>query len=367
MKIGILTSSRADYGIYVPLISKLSKDSRFELIIIAFGMHLQKQYGETIKEIERDNFGIIHKVKGMPKYDMPEDISKGYGKLIIEFSSYWKENKFDCVLASGDRFEMSAAVQAGIPFEVLFAHLHGGETTLGAIDNIYRHQITLASKMHFVASDVYRDKVIEIVGCSSNVFNVGALSLDGVDELILPDWDDVRSKFGIPDKSFILVTLHPETIQVQKNELYSSITFETLSELCQTYQIIITMVNADTMGKYYKDMAFKLKKKFSDSITLVDNFGKENYFSAMKSSKFLLGNSSSGIIEAASFGKYVVNVGNRQEGRAQSKNIINCKFDQNEMIEATHKALELENFNGDNIYFRENVADTIIKTIKKFL
>ena len=360
MKIGILTSSRADYGIYVPLISILSKDSRFELTIIAFGMHLQKQYGETIKEIERDNFGVIHKVKGMPKNDMPEDISKGYGKLIIEFSSYWKENKFDCVLALGDRFEMSAAVQAGIPFGVLFAHLHGGETTLGAIDNIYRHQITLASKMHFVASDVFRDKVIEIVGCSSNVFNVGALSIDGVNELILPDWDDVRYKFGIPDKSFILVTLHPETIEVEKNELYSSITFETLAELCQPYQIIITMANADTMGKYYRDMAFKLKKKFSDSITLVDNFGKENYFSAMKSSKFLLGNTSSGIIEAASFGKFVINLGKRQEGRLRNANVFDTNFNKDEIMDCVKKIEENMVYKGENKYFKNNTVENII-------
>ena len=360
MKIGILTSSRADYGIYVPLISKLSTDSRFELTIIAFGMHLQKQYGETIKKIERDNFGVIHKVKGMPKNYMPEDISKGYGKLIIEFSSYWKENKFECVLALGDRFEMSAAVQAGIPFGVLFAHLHGGETTLGAIDNIYRHQITLASKMHFVASDVFRDKVIEIVGCSSNVFNVGALSIDGVDELILPDWDDVRYKFGIPDKSFILVTLHPETIQVEKNELYSSITFETLAELCQTYQIIITMANADTMSKYYRDMAFKLKKKFSDSITLVDNFGKENYFSAMKSSKFLLGNTSSGIIEAASFRKFVINLGKRQEGRLRNANVFDIDFNKDEIMNCVKKIEENSVYNGSNKYFKNDTAKNII-------
>ena len=244
MKIGVLTSSRADYGIYKLLLSKLSKDDRFDLAIIVFGMHLQKQHGNTIKEIESDGFGVIHKVQGMPINDMPVDISIGYGKLIIEFSNYWNDNQFDYVLALGDRFEMSAAVQAGIPFGVLFAHLHGGETTLGAIDNIYRHQITLASKIHFVATDIYRDKVIDIVGDSSKVFNVGALSLDGFNDLILPDWNDVRLKFGIPDKPFILVTFHPETIQIARNELYSSIVFETLEELCQANQIVITLSNA---------------------------------------------------------------------------------------------------------------------------
>jgi len=363
MKIGILSSSRADYGIYVPLISKLSTDSRFELTIIAFGMHLQEQYGETIKKIERDNFGVIHKVKGMPKNDMPEDISKGYGKLIIEFSKYWKENKFDYVFALGDRFEMSAAVQAGIPFGVLFAHLHGGETTLGSIDNIYRHQITLASKMHFVASDVFKDKVIEIVGHSSNVFNVGALSIDGIDELILPDWDDLRFKFGIPDKSFILVTLHPETIQIEKNELYSSIAFETLAELCQTYHIVITRANADTMGKCYRDMAFKLKEKFSDTITLVDNFGKENYFSAMKSSKFLLGNTSSGIIEAASFGKFVINIGKRQEGRLRSANVYDVNFIKDEIMNCVKKIEENMIYKGGNKYFKNNTTENIINKL----
>lgn len=363
MKIGILTSSRADYGIYTPLLLKLSTDNRFELTIIAFGMHLQKQHGETIKEIERDSFGVIHKVKGMPINDLPVDISKGYGKLIIEFSNYWKENQFDYVLALGDRFEMSAAVQAGIPFGVLFAHLHGGETTLGAIDNIYRNQITFASKMHFVATDVFRDKVIEIVGCSSKVFNVGALSIDGVNDLILPDWNDVRVKFGIPDKPFILVTLHPETIHIERNELYSSIAFETLAELRKTNQIVITLANADTMGKYYRDMAYVLKKKYSDSITLVHNFGKENYFSALKSSKFLLGNSSSGIIEAASFGKFVINIGTRQEGRLRGTNVFDVNFIKDEIMNCVKKIEENIIYKGGNKYFKNDTAENIIKKL----
>ena len=363
MKIGVLTSSRADYGIYKLLLSKLSKDDRFELAIIVFGMHLQKQHGNTIKEIESDGFGVIHKVEGMPINDMPVDISKGYGKLIIEFSNYWKENQFDYVLALGDRFEMSAAVQAGIPFGVLFAHLHGGETTLGAIDNIYRHQITLASKIHFVATDIYRDKVIDIIGDSSKVFNVGALSIDGFNDLILPDWSEVRVKFGIPDKPFILVTFHPETIQIARNELYSSIVFETLVELCKTNHIVITLANADTMGKYYRDMAYILKRKYSDSITLVDSFGKENYFSAMKSSKFLLGNTSSGILEAASFGKFVINVGKRQEGRLRSANVFDLNFIKDEIINCVKKIEENSVYKGGNKYFKNGTAENIIKKL----
>lgn len=363
MKIGVLTSSRADYGIYRRLLSKLSKDDRFELVIIVFGMHLQKQHGYTLEEIEIDGFGVIHKVEGMPKNDMPTDISEGYGNLVIEFSKYWKENQFDYVLTLGDRFEMSAAVQSGIPFRVLFAHLHGGETTLGAIDNIYRHQITLASKMHFVATDSYRDRVSDIVGDSSKVFNVGALSLDGLDELRLPDWNNVRTKFGIPDKPFILVTFHPETIQISRNELYSSIVYETLAELCKTYHIVITIANADTMGKYYREMAYKLKKKYSNSITLVDSFGKKNYFSAMKSSKLLLGNSSSGIIEAASFGKFVINVGKRQEGRLRSDNIFDVNFSKVEIINCVKKIEVNEIFKGVNKYHKNNIAENIIEKL----
>lgn len=363
MKLGVLTSSRADYGVYKLLLSKLSKDDRFDLTIIVFGMHLQKQHGETIKEIESDKYGNIHKVQGMSFNDMPSDISRGYGKLIIEFSKYWNENQFDCVLALGDRFEMSAAVQAGIPFRVVFAHLHGGETTLGAIDNIYRHQITLASKIHFVATDIFRDKIIEIIGDSHRVFNVGALSIDGLNSLILPEWNDVRVKFGIPDKPFILVTFHPETNEFENNKLYSSIIFETLAELCQFNHIVITLANADTMGKYFRDMAFNLKKKYSSSITTVNSFGKENYFSAMKSSKFLLGNTSSGILEAASFGKFVINVGKRQEGRLRSDNVFDVNFNKDEIINCVKRIEENLVYEGTNKYFKNDTAENIIKEL----
>ena len=364
MKIGVLTSSRADYGIYMPLLSKLSKDDRFELTIIAFGMHLQKQHGETIKNIVADNFSNnIHKVLGMPVKDSQLDISKGYGEIIIEFSKYWNENKYDYILALGDRFEMSAAVQASMPFGIKIAHLHGGEITLGAIDNIYRHQITIASKIHFVATAKFAEKVNDITGTSDNVYNVGALSLDGVKELDLPKWKDVRELFDIPDKKFILTTFHPETVNPDKNIIYSEIIFKVLEEICQNTHVIITLANADTMGSLFRNSSKDLKNKYPMNITLISNFGKNNYFSAMKASEMLLGNTSSGILEAASFGKYVINVGNRQLGRLRSDNVIDVSFDKNEIIESIKRINGKKDFKGKNKYLITNTANKIIEIL----
>ena len=361
MKIGVLTSSRADYGIYKQLLFKLSKDDRFQLVIIVFGMHLLKEHGNTVKVIEKDNFGTIQKVGGMPTEDSEKDIAKGYGNLIIHFSDYWNKNKFDYILALGDRYEMSAAVQAAIPFNLKIAHLHGGETTLGATDNIYRHQITLASKIHFVSSYIFAQKVSDLIGSKQNILNVGALSLDGFENLILPEWTSVMKEFNIPTQNFILVTFHPETVNVNKNKDYCKVIYEALEEISQNNHIVITMANADTMGSLFREKSKELKEKYPNKITLVESFGKENYFSAMKASKFLIGNTSSGILEAASYGKFVVNVGTRQLGRLQSGNVINIDFNKNQIIDAVEKIKIDENFRGVNKYYKPNTANNIIE------
>jgi GDP/UDP-N,N'-diacetylbacillosamine 2-epimerase (hydrolysing) len=363
MKIGVLTSSRADYGIYKQLLFKLSKDDRFELIIIAFGMHLLKDHGSTIESIEKDKFGVIHKVLGMPNKDSEMEISKGYGNLIVNFSDYWNQNKYDFVLALGDRYEMSAAVQASIPFNISIAHLHGGETTLGAIDNIYRHQITLTSKLHFVASDVFAKKVKDITGGNENIYNVGSLSIDGLEDLCLPSWKTVKKEFKILSESFILVTFHPETIDLQKNKDYCEVIYKTLEEISYTNYIVITMANADTMGSLFRETSKKLKEKYPNKFALVESFGKENYFSAMQSSKFLIGNTSSGILEAASFGKFVINVGSRQLGRLQSGNIINVEFDKNQIIKGIGEIEKQQKFKGVNKYYKPNTANNIIEIL----
>jgi len=365
MKIGVLSSSRADYGIYKPLLKKISQNKEIDLTIIAFGMHLKKKYGKTIDHINRDQFGNIDTIKGMSDKDSQLDIGNMYGELIKNFSEYWENNKFDYVIALGDRFEMSAAVQSGIPFEIDFVHLHGGETTMGSVDNIYRHQITLASKIHFVATGHYLEKVSHIIGSKKNIYDYGALSLDGIDQMKIPDWSNVCKEFGIQCKNYVLVTFHPETIGLDKNQAYSNVVFESLKEISKTTEIIITLPNADATGNMYRNAIIKLSKLFPDKIFVVENFGRENYFSAMNNCIMMIGNTSSGILESASFKKYVINVGDRQKGRLKNKNIFDVPFSKNEIVKKYHFVKELDQYSGGNIFFKKNTAEKIMKTITR--
>tara|TARA_Y100000768_G_scaffold357718_1_gene312994 strand:+ start:106 stop:1242 length:1137 start_codon:yes stop_codon:yes gene_type:complete len=365
LNIGLLTGSRAEYGIYKPLLKKLSKDKDIDLTIIAFGMHLKKKFGKTINNIEKDNFGNIDIIRGMSDKDSTSDIANSYGKLIQNFSQYWGRKKFDFVIALGDRFEMSAAVQSGIPFEIKFIHLHGGETTIGSLDNIYRHQITLASYIHFVSSDHYLKKVARLVGSKEKIYNFGALSLDSIDKINLTKWSKVCKKFSIPqNQSFILVTFHPETVGLEKNQQYSKIVFESLKKISEDSNIIITLPNADASGTLYRKLMIKLAGDLPEKIFLVEDFGRENYFSAIHNCSMMIGNTSSGIIEAASFKKYVINVGDRQKGRLKNDNVFDVSFSKNEIIKKYNYVKKLGEFSGKNIFYKKNTSQKILKTIK---
>jgi GDP/UDP-N,N'-diacetylbacillosamine 2-epimerase (hydrolysing) len=367
MKIGILTSSRADYGIYLPLLQKMKSDSFFEMEIVAFGAHLSKSHGYTLGDIEKDGYACIHTISSLISNDDAQSIASSYGLTVLKFADFWTNHTYDLVFCLGDRFEMSAAVQAGIPFGVKFAHIHGGETTLGAIDNVYRHQITLASKLHFTATDIFRDKVNHLLGSSEGVYSVGSLSLNDIKTFLPIAKDTFFEKFSIPNEAFALVTFHSETMSLLENVQYAQEMKNALAMIAKNIFIIITMPNADTQGSVYREVIEQLKNEFPDQFLLIENFGKVNYFSAMHYAKILIGNTSSGILEAASFGKYVVNVGDRQKGRVQSDNVLNCEFEETVMVAAVDKAISFEKYNGKNVYFKEGVAETIIKIVKEFL
>ena len=364
LKIGVLTSSRAEYGAYKPLLRILSKEEKIDLTIIAFGMHLKEKFGKSINDIKKDSYGKIDIIEGLSSKDNPKDIVNSYGRIINEFSIYWEKNNYDLIITYGDRFEMSAAVQSGIPFELKYIHLHGGEVTKGAIDNVYRDQITLASKVHFVVTKKYFNRVAKLIGSKKNIYNFGSLSLDGLKQTNLPNWSNVCKKFEIENgRNYILVTFHPETVGSEKNHEYLKIIYSTLKEITETNNIIITLPNADTFANKYRSKMLELREDCPKKISLVENFGRENYFSAISNCNMLLGNSSSGIYEAATFNKYVINVGNRQKGRLQSKNIFNVTFNQKKILNQFKKVSAMGNFNGKNIFEKKDTARKMLNVI----
>jgi len=365
-RIAILTSSRADYGIYLPLLKALKQDPFFELKIIAFGTHLSPFHGYTINQILNDGFEVSYQIESMLAGDSPNAISTAMALTSLKFADFWKDHQydFDLVFCLGDRYEMFAAVTAGIPFNIQFAHLHGGEKTLGAIDNIFRHAITLASKYHFVSCKEHGERVAELTESKENIYDIGALSLDNLNSLILLSKDDFLSRLGIDlNQPTILVTIHPETVTPAMNRIYVGELAKALLEL-KNYQVLITLPNADTNGTLIRNRLLQLPEHSGNRIHCFENLGSQAYFTALKFCSFLLGNTSSGIIEAASFRKWVINLGYRQKGRKQSQNIFNMPFNKTMIMQSVS---EIENnpvYTGKNIYYKGNAAKNICFILK---
>jgi len=365
LRIGLLTSSRADYGIYLPLIRLIHKEPSFNLNLIVFGSHLSKTYGKTIKQIKYDGFKVDYKTKTLSKGDKPEDMSISMATTIKGLTKIWGKNSFDLIFALGDRYEMFAAVSSVLPFIIPVAHIHGGETTLGAIDNAFRHSITCMSKFHFTSADEYRKRVMEIIGSDENVYNVGALSIDAIQSLDLLTIEQFNAKYKI-DLSLptILVTFHPETVGIEKNKIYIRELIAAM-KLLTSYQIVITMPNADTMGLMIRHKLHEFIHE-NRNVIGIETFGSLGYLSCMKHCKLMLGNTSSGFIEAYYFQKPVVNLGNRQKGRIITQNIFNCTVEKEAILDCIKKADSYSPQVGvDQIYGTGNTAEKIIKIFKK--
>ena len=366
IRIGVLTSSRADYGIYTPLLKAMKSDPFFDLQIIAFGTHLSDKYGYTLKQIINDGYEIAAKVDTMPEGDTPRDIAQSMGKTTFAFSKIWAEQSFDLVFALGDRYEMFAAVSATLPFNIKIAHIHGGETTLGAIDNAFRHCITSMAQLHFTSAEPYKERVIEISGSDKDVFNTGALSIDNIKQMPLLSIEKFKEKYNIDlELPGILITFHPETVSFEKNKEYVSELIAALKEL-KDYQLIFTMPNADTMGLYIRE---KLQAFIAENTNAkgVENFGNQSYLSCMKHCKIMLGNTSSGFIEAAGFNKPVVNLGNRQTGRIVTPNIFNTPINKTAILENVNRAMQYNSYESMEIYGDGNAADKIVRILRDVL
>lgn len=366
IKVGVLTSSRADFGIYLPLLKKIKGDKGFQLDLIVFGSHLSRFHGYTLKNIKEQGFEVKYIVESMLIHDSPDSVASGIGLSVIKFSDFWNEHKdkFDVVLCLGDRFEMYSAVIAGLPFQIPFAHFHGGEITLGAIDNVFRDCISLASKFHFASTEEHSSRLKRLLNHSQNIYNIGALSLDNLSEVNLLSVQGFNQKWGIDlNLPTILITFHPETVNYQQTPHHIEELIQALKSL-EGYQCLISLPNMDTSGTIIREALFN-EFNGNTKVFLVENLGTESYFTALKYCSFVLGNSSSGIIEAASFGKYVINIGDRQKGRSHGDNVLNVPIKREEILKAVRSLKSLPALAGENIYFKGGAASKAIEILKR--
>jgi GDP/UDP-N,N'-diacetylbacillosamine 2-epimerase (hydrolysing) len=351
------------------LLSALKSDPFFELTIIAFGTHLASQFGTTINEITNDGYEVKYTVSSMLLGDDANTIASATALTALKFADFWKEHgsEFDFIFCLGDRYEMFAAVTAGIPFGLKFAHLHGGETTLGAIDDVYRHSITHASYLHFTSAEGHAEKVRALRGNGERIFVCGSLSLDNLNNIQILSNNDFLKKWNIDiSRPYILITIHPETVLVSRNQEFVHEMQTVFNELVKTYQLVLTMPNADTAGGLWRSFFKEAAITHKDRVFAIENFGTQSYFTCMKNCAFLLGNTSSGIIEAASLGKFVINVGERQKGRIAGDNVMHVPFSSPAILEAVQSVKKAGSFQGVNPYYRGGAAKIIIEQLKKY-
>ncbi len=366
VKIGILTSSRADYSIYYPLIIKAMELPNTHVEIIAFGTHLSKQHGYTIDHIIADGFEVKHQLDHCYALtDSPLGISLAMSNTSKVFAEFWNEHTFDLVFCLGDRYEMFAAVSAAVPYQINIAHLYGGERTEGAIDDCLRHAISLMSKWHFTACEDYKKRVEELTLQQNHVFNYGHLSIDNLNRLKLFSIEDLYKKTGVDfNIPTILCTFHPETINYQANADYAAEIAAAFHEL-KDFQVLITMPNSDTGSQPIRDAFSKIAASNSNIFT-TENLGTIGYLSAMKHCTMMVGNTSSGFVEASFFPKTVINLGERQTGRIITSNIINTRITKNDILNAISKNRHNKYEEGKiQIYGNGQTAHLICEKIHK--
>ncbi len=335
--VGVVTGARSDYGIYLPLLMKLEADPDIQLYLYVSGMHLSPEFGMTVDDIRADGFEIREEIEMLLSGDTPGAISKSMGLGLVGFAQAFTRNRPDILVLLGDRFEMHAAGLAALPFRMPIAHIHGGELTTGAIDDALRHSLTKLSHLHFVTTPDYARRVAQLGERPDKIHVAGSLSLANLDTVEFMSSAELAAEFEVfLDPAPLLATFHPTSLEYDQAAAQFGELLAALDDL-QT-PVVFTLPNADTGGR----ILIKMITDFVDRhpwACSVKNFGTRGYFSMMKFAAAMVGNSSSGIIEAASFGLPVVNIGNRQQGRVRGANVIDVATRQADIADGLRRAL----------------------------
>ena len=367
VKICVVTGTRAEYGLLYWTMRAIQDNPNLELSVCVTGMHLSPEFGLTYNQIESDGFPIDGKVEMLVSSDTSVGITKSIGLGLIGFADFYERSKPDWVLVLGDRFEIFAAVTAAMMARIPIAHCHGGEATEGLIDEAMRHSITKMSHLHFTSTNEYRNRVIQLGEQPKSVHYVGALGIENINRLNLLNKEEFESSIDFKLSSLnFLVTFHPVTLDNASAEQQFVELVQALSVFKEA-KIIITKPNADHDGRVIIKLIDEfVSKNPINSISFI-SLGQIRYLSAIRHCQVVIGNSSSGLIEVPSFKKPTINIGDRQQGRIESKSVISCKPEKESIIEAINLALseEFQNQlpNIKNPYGEGNSSIKILDTI----
>lgn len=365
-KIAVVTATRAEYGLLTPLIDKVNSDPELELQLIVTGTHLSEKYGKTESLIIEDGFKIYKRIAILEDGNTPYDISVTMANALKRFAECFRLNRPDMLILLGDRTELLGIAAAALNERIPIAHIHGGEVTIGAVDDCIRHALTKMSFLHFTSTEQYRKRVIQLGENPERVYNVGALGTENILKTSLMSEMEIKQSLGIPQNMrYCVVTFHPITLDEE------SATKQTL-ELCKAmannkeFFYLITMSNSDADGEVINKILREFTIDHSYNAKFALTLGTKRYLSAVKHAAFVLGNSSSGIIEAPTLGTPTVNIGDRQKGRLLAESIVNCEPKEESITHAIGIAESMKH-SPSFLYGDGNTSDEILMIIKKYL
>ncbi len=363
-KICVITGSRAEYGLLKILLTEIEKSNNLLLQLIVTGSHLSKEFGETIEEIKQDGLSITHELNILNNKLDSSEVSNSIAKVFTDFPEILKKLEPDLIVVLGDRYEIFACVAAALFLKTPVAHIHGGEVSEGAFDESLRHSITKMSHIHFTSSQAHKKRVEQLGEDPKLVFNVGAPGVEAIKKVNLLSKKDTENLLDIKlsDKT-LLITLHPETLE---NKISPEDQINNLLKALHSINnasFVFTMANADPGGEIINQRIKNFVADHSEKAYLFPSLGQIKYLSVLKHSYAMIGNSSSGLIEAPSLNKPFLNIGNRQKGRMFGGNIINCKNSEESIKSGLEKIFDEKFENYSNPFDGGDTSKKIIEVI----
>lgn len=369
-KICVFTATRAEYHLLYSIIKHINEDDELELDLVVSGTHLLYKYGHTIDAIIQDGFPISESFYIMEDSENEYDVDRIISRALLNCSRHFRTSRPDMLIVLGDRYEILGPVIAAANALIPIAHIHGGETTEGAVDEAIRHAVTKFSYLHFACCEEYRHRIIQLGESPTRVFNTGALGVENIYKYPKMTRTELEVDLQFDLKKFGLVTFHPVTLELFTAKKQITELMEALLEI-KDMTFIITKANADAGGTTINQVLDSYGQLYPRKFKIAPSLGMLRYSSAMKYCEMVIGNSSSGILEAPTFKVPTINIGDRQKGRLQAKSIINCEPLKNDILKAIEKGMGAD-FRKEissmlPLYGTGNTSEQIIAQIKKSL